>query len=522
RRDMALVGHPGVGGGIYELLIAAEKLPPEDRFRLLAEVVLPLPVDPYWRSDHRFSPADPPPGTDLPGERPPEAGRRVPTGGRMLSPAAMLLETAAELGRLEELAETAASLPAPPGLSSAKQAGLLAAIAARTGGDPAPHVKRLEDYLSGLKKDARKWEPPPVLIAARNLADAAQADPSNVAARDAARRLSESYLKTFQNNFGGDWFVLKRQARDVLADTLENPPLGEAWVAAPEASLLRASQGAPAARWVGLEGDPFAVDHRTGGERDRLFAVRPLSRAGDGALSLTATPAVGWFRNVRVMLNGLGVQLDPGRDAVSARSHSKRLGKPAKLKQPLKDGSQDYELTQTLTDSAFTASIDGFGEVWTRSLKEKSSEGPLPFLALQARGDYGDGGVRGLSLSGKIETPETVDLLPADHGRIPDWWLDAYSAETGAGRNVSGWLWKDDGLSARAKPVKQSGGPDEETLLVFPRPLAASKETVRFEFFDEADAGAAAEGSDAIGADRAGVHVALGRIAFVLTDAGVR
>ncbi|MEM9702275.1 MAG: DUF1583 domain-containing protein, partial [Planctomycetota bacterium] len=122
----------------------------------------------------------------------------------------------------------------------------------------------------------------------------------------------------------------------------------------------------------------------------------------------------------------------------------------------------------------------------------------------------------------KIETPETVDLLPADHGRIPDWWLDAYSAETGAGRNISGWLWKDDGLSARAKPVKQSGGPYEETLLVFPRPLAASTETVRFEFFDEADAGAAAKGSDPIGADRAGVHVALGRIAFVLTDAGVR
>ncbi|NNJ25410.1 DUF1583 domain-containing protein [Alienimonas chondri] len=523
RRNVALVSHGQVSLGTWELLVAAAALPAEERFRLLAKFVLPLPVDPHWRTDMDYSPADPPPGTNLPGVENPTTGRRVPTGGKMVSPTAMLVDTAVELGRLDDLRAYALRTPGNVPLNEATRRSFLASIEARDGGDFGPHVAYLEQYAEGLTKDSEHWRAKSILIAARALADAFLADPQNEAARDAAQRLAWAYSQTFQNNFGGSWTLPKRHARAIRADTLGGKPLGAAWTVAPDASLIKAERGLPAARWTAAsdsdaseEGaDGAGVDHHAGGERDRLFAVRPAAAVDGDALTLSAQPSAGWFNIVHVLLGGLGAQLEATRDHANVRSLNEQRARP-KLEKKVE--GKTYDLTQTFGPAGFSAAIEqAGGEVWRTPAGGEKFDSPLPFVALQARGDHA-GGVRALALTGDVNTPETVNLLPSG-GRIPDWWLDAYGDENNA-RTTAGWTWKEDGLYGAAKSRGTSGGAFEETLLSFPRPLSAATETVRFEFHDQADA----DGADADGkkADRAGVHAALGRIAFVLTNDGVR
>ena len=522
RRVVALMGHGEVSRATWELLVAADALPAEERLRLLAAQVLPVPNDPFWRGDWTFSPADPPPGTTLPGVENPTDGRRVPTGGKLLSPILSLIDTAAELGRLDDLKAFAERIPATSVDAAAHKAALSAILAARTGGDVAPHVEHLEKYLGGLTKESENWRSRPVLIAARGLADAAVADSGNGAAKEAAARLANGFVKTFQNNFGGVWTVPKRQARAVLAD-LETgdsgtgdsgtgEPVGPAWVVAPDVSLLKGVRGLPAARWTRADdGDAAAIDHWAGGERDRLFAVRPAAPGSGGPLTVTAEPTVGWFKVVRVLNGGLGAQLEATRDHVSVRSFTEQRARP-KLAE--KVGGDRYRLAQSVAPDRFAAEIDG-EPVWETPLGTDQFDAPLPFVALQARGDHG-GSVRGLTMSGDATVPESVNLLPHGSPRIPDWWIDAYGDENND-RTTAGWVRDQHGLYSGGDSIGAVGGMDGETLLVFPRPLAALRETVRFEFLHQADGNA-----DGTQADMAGVHVALGRIAFVLTDAGVR
>ena len=505
RRAVALIGHGSVTHATWDLLVAAAALPPEERLRLLAEQVLPLPADPHWRSDYAFSPADPPPGVDLPGVENPATGARVPTGGRLVSPTLALVAAAAEQGRLGDLRAAAERLPAGHDIAQAAKSALLAAIGAEDGGPIEPHVAFLEGYVGPMTKEAEVWRPRPALIAARALADAALADPGNQAARDGARRLAALYRDRFQNNFGGPWSVPKRQARLILGelrgDGAEPDPAASPWVVAPDAALIRRADGFPRAIWVA--GDEGEVRHWGGGERDRLFAVRPRVPAGDGTLTVTATPTVGWFGSVRVLAGGLGAQPHPKGDQADVRSLA---GSLATVPLGRKVEGPTYDLTQEVSATRFRA-LFGDQTVWGASLDRGPFGPPLPFLALQARGDHG-GSVRDLATTGEMAVPETVDLLPAAANRIPDWWLDAYGDEN-ADRTTAGWAWTNDGLNA----PRQEDAPDAETLLTFPRPLAAATETVRFEFFQ-------LPWKDA--PDRAGVHAALGRLAFVLTDGGVR
>ena len=512
RRVVALMGHGEVSRATWELLVAAEALPAEARLRLLAAQALPLPHDPFWRGDWAFSPADPPPGTTLPGVENPTEGRRVPTGGKLLSPILSLIDTAAELGRLDDLKAFAERIPVTSVDAAAHKAALLAILAARTGGDVAPHVEHLEEYLSGLTKESENWRSRPVLIAARGLADAAVADPGNDAAKGAAARLAEGFAKTFQNNFGGVWTVPKRQARAVLADLETEQPVGEGWVVAPDVSLLKAVRGLPAARWTRADdGDAVAINHWAGGERDRLFAVRPAAPGPGGPLTVTAEPTVGWFKVIRVLSGGLGAQLEATRDQASVRSLTEQRARP-KLAKKI-DGDR-YRLAQSVAPDRFAAEIDG-KRIWETPLGTDQFDAPLPFVALQARGDHG-GSVRGLTMSGDATVPESVNLLPHDSPRIPDWWIDAYGDENND-RTTAGWVRDQHGLYSGGESIGAVGGMDGETLLVFPRPLAAARETVRFEFLHQADGNA-----DGTQADMAGVHIALGRMAFVLTDEGVR
>ena len=517
RRDVKLISHGAVTHGTWDLLVAADRLPAADRLKLLAGVVLPTPADPFWRCDLAFSPTNPPPGTDLPGVETPADGRRVPTGGNLLSPVTALVDAAAELGRLDDLRAAAEARPAWGVEAADIKAGLLAAVAAKSGNDPGPHVAALLDSLRGFDKDGETFRPRPHLVAARALADAALPDLERGAARDGAEALAAAFMEKYREN-GGVWRVRKRQARRALIDLAPAGPADLAlaahgWAAAPEVSLSARAEGFPPAAW--LAAGPGVVAHLGGGVRDRLFAVRPAAPADGGELTVSAEPSFDWGEQVRVLVGGLGAALVPGEDRVDVRSLARRRGEAALKAEPGADGGR-YALTQTLAAGRFAAAVGG-ASVWEAALGTRQYDPPLPFLALEAGGE-GGGSVRNLRTSGAVETPDAFDLLPVD-ADVPDWWLDAHGPADR--RTTAGWT-RDGDLLALTGPSKSGLDPGRERLLVFPRPLAAATETVRYEFFHPAESSATGSSSVGDAAARAGVHPALGGLAFVLTDAGVR
>ena len=392
------------------------------------------------------------------------------------------------------------------------KAGLLAAVAAKSGNDPGPHVAALLDSLRGFDRDGETFRPRPHLVAARALADAALPDPERGAARDGAEALAAAFMEKYREN-GGVWRVRKRQARRALIDLAPAGPADPAlaahgWAAAPEVSLAARAEGFPPAAWVAAA--PGVVSHLGGGVRDRLFAVRPAAPADGGELTVSAEPSFDWGEQVRVLVGGLVAALVPGEDRVDVRSLARRRGEAALKAEPGADGGR-YALTQTLAAGRFAAAVGG-ASVWEAALGTRQYDPPLPFLALEAGGE-GGGSVRNLRTSGAVETPDAFDLLPVD-ADVPDWWLDAHGPADR--RTTAGWT-RDGDLLALTGPSEPGLDPGRERLLVFPRPLAAATETVRYEFFHPAES--SAEGDAAA---RAGVHPALGGLAFVLTDAGVR
>ena len=435
-----------------------------------------------------------------------------PRGGRLVAPILMLAETAAELDRIDAIAAEVAAIPTADGPPAAAKACLLAALALRSGGDAAPHLETVAAYGESLTGDSPSWQPRVLLIAARACVDAAVTGRGDAAvAAEYASQLCGLYLDRFRGKFGGPWSVPKRQALRMLAELDPRPGVDPAaWVAAPEISLIRRADGFPPAIWAAGDG-PGEIVHRGGGERDRLFAVRPA--AGDRTVA--ARPSVGWWEPLRVMTGGFGLQAEADRENWSVRSLARSRADGSFDKKLPADGTR-YDLVQTVTADRFEAAVNG-EPAWETAwgADERYAAGPLPFAALSARGDHA-GSVAGLRMSGAQTVPDSVDLLPADAGRVPDWWLDGYGNEN-ADRTTAGWRWSVGTNTLAARPERGEEGADGETLLVFPRPLAAASETVRFEFFHPAP-----EQPGETPPTRAGVHPALGGIAFVLTDGGVK
>ena len=501
-RDIAWFSHAQVSAGAWDFLRSTAALPPRVRLRALLEHAIGSPQDPAWRAETVFSPADPPPETDLYGVETPTAGRRVPTGGRLLSPVLLLAETAAELGAADEVAAAVETRGAWGDFAPAAKAALLAALAYKSGADPAEHLAVVEAHAAGLTKDSPSWQGRQVLLTAKAAADAAAADPSNKAAADAARRLAGAYLNNLaRTHYGGGWSVPKRQAIRILADLDDRPaPDPARWVVSPDTSLLKRADGFPPGRWVDVPGEPRAIAHLGGGERDRLFAVRPTG----GEYVLSHRPPTGGWSVARVMAGGLGLQRHGDGGEYFVRSLSD-LRKKGELPAAIAAEPDDAALVLTVGPGAFAAAV-GDGEAFAQPLGVADWDPPLPFVSVQARGDHA-GTVTDLALTGEPTVPGTIDLLPAAPGRVPDWWVDAYGDENQA-RTTAGWTWDADvkGLAAGRDPAAA----DAETLLVFPRPLGAATETFRFEFR-----------MPAFAPERAGVHAALGGVAFVLSPDGV-
>ena len=582
-RSAAWVEHGQATEASWEFVSAAAALPPGPRLRVLLDHLLPTTADPHWRCELAASPADPPPGVSVYAVETPTAGRRVPTGGNLVSPTLLLAETAAELGVAAEVAAVIEPVPAGGGFDPPAKAAALLALAYAAGTDPAPHAAVLDASAATLEANP-VWEGRPVLVAARAAADfalgTAGSDADRAAAADLARRLAGRRLDPLRVHLGPPYELQKGHAHAVLGELAarlggSTGPDPAAWVAAPEPTLPRRSVGLPPAVWAAGAADDGAggrIDHLTGGDRDRLFAVRPAA----GPVTVAATQSYGPGEYATLLAGGLGVQGSPESGGYRVRSLARqcRTAERSPADVPAAGTSAVTYAVPGGDDGRFAATVDG-GLLFETRLGAGAWDPPLPFLAAEARGTQ-RGSVADLRATGDPVTPETVDLLPAEPGRVPDWWADAHGDPDGD-RTTAFWTWDDAAKALSA--ARDAAEADRETLLVFPRPLAAATETLRFEFrtpaaenapatvvaepaevFEEAtidfdptagfslpvapqvtslpspyflrddvqyfpaDAASISAPTPPVATtapDRAGVHVAFGRVAFVLAPDGV-
>lgn len=141
----------------FDLHKAAVALPVKERFERLAEWILPGTEHPALRVDVAFSPTSPPPViADVLGETVPESGRRLQSGGRLVSPVLDLIDAAAELGQLDELRQRVTAWQPSGSDGIREQTAILILIEiARGDADAAlPHLERLlKDRLAGTSQD---------------------------------------------------------------------------------------------------------------------------------------------------------------------------------------------------------------------------------------------------------------------------------------------------------------------------------------------------------------------------------
>ena len=511
--DAAMIGDEAVADAAWRVVEWATALPAAERYDRLAELVVRSPGDPVWRADVAHSPADPAPGLDLPGAAEPAGGRRVPTGGELVSPVLLLAATAEELARLDELAARVAAAPAADGFPAAVKAAVAAAVdLRRPDHDPAASLAAVRKFTDGLTGDSPAGAFGPALVAARACLDVP-------AHRAAGAGLADACVAALARKYGGPTAPVKRHAR-VLAATaallggsdrdpadVRRQPDSPLWTAAPEPSAKFRADGWPTALWVTPSDD--RVEHRGGGEYDWLFANVPLGETHD----LSAVTTIRNDADVDLLAGGLAATLRWDGAAVDVRSFTGDVFRVERVVPKFDTGPAEYPVRVEVRPdrvAAFTGDRELFRTDADGVSDTPTFDRPFPWPAVRARGDRA-GTVRDLRATAAGDVPRSVDLAP---GTRPAWWVDYYG--DGPPDTTAGWRASDDRGELVAGP--DGSDPARETLLRFVRPLGTDRETVAYEFFQPA----AVPPGGADDPARAPVHPSLGRLAFVLAGDGVK
>ncbi len=329
-----------------ELVDRTRALPPEARYRRLAEWVLPSPDHSIWRLAGDFSATYPPPTftgggyATLPARSASEgslparsasegslparsasegsagaATARIQTGGELRSPAIDLIDTAQAIGKLDELLAKIQAIPLDDGMAG-KQA-LEGLIAVARGDEPAATkvLAALTERVSKRSTDSGLWQRFPELsLVVRAAARPALHKPALALANAMAQQLDrnapseltaspprETWLRQVKHHRARlELLALADQAAPNAILPFGSDPKSGLWARVSHTRSQTRGESYPLVHWNIGEN---TLTHYPGHDRDLLYLAVPLR--GDFELDFELT--FGGGRMIRAAYGGVAV-----------------------------------------------------------------------------------------------------------------------------------------------------------------------------------------------------------------------
>jgi hypothetical protein len=480
----------------------AGELPETERFEYLESQVLPGPDHETFRLALGFSPTHPAPAfRDAADERRVAAAReqgltRVSTGGRLVSPALDLIESATRLQRLPELRARIAQAPTGDELHDRCRLALLGIV------DIALHdferaLESLDELFDRVRTQtydefSARW---PETLA---IHEAIQHPETRNVASELLYQMLQSQVRSGVARGPDAWDRWVTATAGRLRSFTEDLPQAVAddggrrlrnWAAVSRTTAWSRGQGLPCAVW---RVTPGLAENLASHDEDYLYYRIPLRGEFEVECDVNS---FGW-RDTHLMVAGTYVA--PIYDRVTYGLGSFRGARPAgTIDPPLSECGEWIHYRTVVRDGACATYFNG-RLIHVEPLPPDHD----PWLAVRSAW-YADGSVRNLTIRG---TPAIPDRIRLSRSRDLTGW-SAYHGEPVGG---DGGYWRhvdDSGGTIVGRREPWLAGAAVERLLQYHRPMLEDG-TIEYEFYYRDD--------------EVLVHPALDRRAFILDRDGVR
>ncbi len=478
----------------------ASSMPPPERYEFLSQWVLPN----AGRSAIRMSIDFSPPQVATVDRS--VTDHRWDFSHQLVAPAIDLVETARELGRIEEL-RTAADNCNPQTPEQQKQQAAFLAILSIAAGD-------FDESNASLQRVFKLAQSIPIVTTERGPeAIAAWMASKHLETQESARDLVNLVYEQARNKQGPRserWhrhtYSLKHHLEASVdpADGKHGVAGSELPVQQPRTNWLPVSRmtegthglGYPTASWQIQRGD---VRHVTGHDDDYLYYAIPLN----GNFAVEADTSTFNYKDIHTSFGGYWA--GPGYDLKACLVGNFRQGNPSsRIDPPLSPPGESMRVRLIVRDGVRTTYING-REVYQRPHPVASD----PWLAIHSAW-YCNGSVQNLFVSGAPTIPEVISLATTPD--LPGW-LPYFDSVPG--RRDSDWRLdvqpdkeaESDSALLIGRRRADLAGSFTESLLRYHRPMMEDG-TIDYEFFWKNDA--------------VEVHPALDRLCFVLQPTGAK
>ncbi len=504
----------------------AQKLPPAERYKVLADWVLPTDARPLFQLAGVDRPldvlgvVDGPAGSTAPAPQSGlwPAGRRVLLGSRFDAPCLDLIAAAKASGALDELAERIVKAePSAAGddLFRRSKTALLAAVRAAQGrdADAAEALKQLIEFARKLPPDAHAAERWPDLIAVVATLDRpALLKPATDLIQVLNANIEQAMIRELPFDNREWWVRAYRQAR-ARALVLGHPegvrrafgsdPGLAHWAAVSALDANSRGSGSNVPHWTVRDG---VVTHFPGHSEDYLIFRTPLR----GDFEVTCELRVQGWAEAHVRYGSHQFDLSHDRKKFKLFTDVRHTGRDTTINPPLPENKTNvYKFKLVVKDGWFRAFVDD-----REIAAEKIGANPEPWLMLHCtHGNTGE--VKNLAINGKPTVPEKIDLLANDDLGLWRPHLGHVAVATRYyGGESTGWLKRGEELyeSGKTPEPPEDGKPKPEryfpeSALYYQRPLLEDG-AVEYEFYYDPG--------------KALVHPMLDRLTFLLDPDGVK
>jgi tetratricopeptide (TPR) repeat protein len=495
-----------------DVVAKARKLPPVERYKLMATWVLPTQSRPTFQLAGTIKPRD---VLSVVDQKTQPKGVRVMQGGQLEAPCLELLTAAKEAGKLDELAEQVARFDPPPAFEQLRRCKLAmqAALRAAQGRDTeaAAALKELLALAEKTRPDAEGAERWPELIAVTAALDRpALVAPATELAQSANKKLNDSMIQNrpFEER---DWWLRAWRSTRSRALVLGQPeglrrPYGSDpgfayWASVPGVDSSGRSQGWSTPHWFYRDG---TLTHLPGYSDDYLLLRAPLR----GDFEVTCGLLLQGWTEAHVRYGGYQFDLKHDWKKYSLHTTLRQGGQETTITPPLPGKGNTYQFRLAVKDGMMRAFVDG-----REITAERIGSEPEPWLMLHGH-HLNNADVRDLKIDGKATVPATIDLLAGDD--LPLWraYLGHVMETQGRFQGGNGWQKRGEELfEAGAKPEPPEDGKPipprgfPESAIYYQRPFLEDG-SVEYEFYYEPD--------------KALVHPLLDRLVFLLEPEGVK
>ena len=503
RAMFAIFAEEHIAESVLTITARAALMPAEERYSFLASWVLPNERHESLRLQIDFTPTQPAPPVD---REAPRDGRRISSGGRMISPALDLVDTAAEIGKLDEILKKLERFKATKLLDQKNRLAMLSMILLKQ--------KKLEEALTQIdafcQLSAQEKPDDQVNRAAEALLFVSSlpfADASEVVGPTIDRVLNRHRAKFTRSAWSRQFRSLQSLRVKNLSDAAPAASSSQ-WGTFSTISAETRGVGIPASQWHLKKGQ---ADNITSHGDDYLFFAIPMR--GNYQIECDVT-AFNWSET-RLLVGGKWVS--PHYDYINYTLGDMRNQQEDRPIEPrLTKGDEKLHYRTEVRDAKATTFVEG-RTVHTEDLSEHYD----PWVALR-NGDAQEGSAFNVRVTGTPEIPQTISMTPTSNLAS---WLPYYGDTLAQWQGVpsggihglpDGGEWESE-PAATAVPLPNAvpltiafpltGETHHEQAMFYQRPMLEDG-TIEYEFFYS-------EGKQ-------NAHPMLDRLCFLMDPKGIK